>query len=232
MAKELIPYVTGKTLSDIATGWSNLAGQSLVVSTGHYENYNDANLANYEVAASAEQGTTGVYEVPVPQPAVRPVTLTYRTRDKGTGQIVATGVTRLDANGNAVDIEASSGDISLSVLPVVSTVQAGEVSARKIYAYQYAAFGPFTFAICDQYGASVNLSGRSIVFVAQTSAGKRLWQIDGCPVSGDDHNLVTVQADDENTNTAGELRYVLRNMTDDRVLARGELVIVADADAE
>jgi hypothetical protein len=140
---------------------------------------------------------------------------------------IATGV---DGLSTAIDGIEATADVTIT--PVVSTVSTGEVKAKNLTAYQFAAFGPFTFTIVDQTATAVNLAGKSITFVAYDPAtGKNKWQIESCPISGDDSNLVTVSADDTNTASAGALRYVLRNMTDDTVIARGELLTVADADA-
>jgi hypothetical protein len=112
MSKELIPYVTGKTPSTIVARWSNLAGQSLIASgggAGTFEDFDSSRLATYRVAASAEQGTDGVYEITVPTPDTLPVVMPFVVHDTGTGQLIASGVTVLDAAGNAVHSQLDMG---------------------------------------------------------------------------------------------------------------------------
>jgi len=100
---ELIPYVTGKTPSDIMTCWYHLGGNVYNPATGTFNSYVDANTALYEVPCTNEQGATGVYEVAVPihVDLPKPITMTFRSRDKVTGQIVAVGQTNVDINSVA-----------------------------------------------------------------------------------------------------------------------------------
>jgi hypothetical protein len=125
---------------------------------------------------------------------------------------------------------ATSG---IQILPVSATVSAGEVRGRKIVAYQYSRLGPWTFSITDSNGKAVDLDGHDISFVVgDTEDTGTLWQVDGCAVGGPSDNQVTVSQDDTNTGTAGEYKYALRDLTNDSVIARGELTIVPTPDAD
>jgi hypothetical protein len=124
--------------------------------------------------------------------------------------------------------DRGDADWGVTIMPVVSTVGTGEVKAKRIIAYQYAAFS-FTFAIADQTGTAIDLTGHDITFVV--GQPDTLWQIDDCAVGGVDNNIVTVAADDTNTSAAGEFTYALRDLTTDSVIARGELAIMPTPDA-
>ena len=146
----------------------------------------------------------------------------------------AVGLTPTDLSSgttfaNSTDsLEAVSERAGVQVLPVISTVNTGEVRGRKLVQYQFARLGPFTFSISDQTGTPVDLTGHDIVFIVESTHAEHLWQV----VAIANGNVVTVSEDDSNTATAGEFRFVLRDLTDDTVVARGEFLIVPEADAE
>jgi hypothetical protein len=114
------------------------------------------------------------------------------------------------------------------ITPLSSTVSAGVVSDSNILAYQFAAFAGYTWVIVDSEGEPVDLSGKSIVLQAYdpNDVATQLWTETGS-VGGDDNNQVTINGDDSNTGEAGAFRYVMRNTTDDSVIAKGVLTIVA-----
>lgn len=101
-----------------------------------------------------------------------------------------------------------------------------------VYLYRNAAFGTKTFTITDKDGEPVNLSGKSISFVAwKQNDEEALWKISDCTVGGDDNNVVIASQDDANTGTAGIFRYTLWNETDDAVLVTGRLEILKNANS-
>lgn len=120
------------------------------------------------------------------------------------------------------------------VVPVYVQLGTGEVLWNEIKAYQFAEFGPFTFQLYDSQKPPqpINVNGHDITFICSEQDGTHLWQIEECLVLGTYSNLVKVEADDANMEDAGNFKYVLRDVTDDRVLAVGRLVIEAAADAE
>jgi hypothetical protein len=120
------------------------------------------------------------------------------------------------------------------VVPVYVQIGTGEVLWNEIKAYQFSAFGPFTFQLYDSQKPPepVDVSGNSITFICYDKDGTHLWQIEDCLVLGTYSNLVKVEQDDTNTADAGNFKYVLRDTTDDKVLATGRLIIEVAADAE
>jgi hypothetical protein len=185
--------------------------------------------------AAAEIGTTGHYTATIPGTAG----FRRRTWYKQLGGSPATTDTALgieEGYWDGTTLDAVSGvtnftAANVTILPVASTVSAGEVSDGSITVYQFAAFGPFTFTIIDDDENAVVLTGKSISFVVYDLKGTWLWQIDNCGVSGTGHNIVTVSGGDTHTQSIYTARYVLRDTTDDTVLARGSLKVERDADA-
>lgn len=135
--------------------------------------------------------------------------------------------------GTYLDTTLSS--VSAIGNPVASTVSTGAVSETDLTVYQYAAF-TFAFTIVDSDGTAVSQAGDSHRFqvYAIGAPGTELWAsttADGeIAVSGASNNVVTVTEDDTNTETAGRFRYVLRNTTDDTVVAQGGLRIIEQPD--
>ena len=120
---------------------------------------------------------------------------------------------------------------ALQVLPLSVTVSAGAVSEPELVAYQNHGF-TFTFAIVDSNGEPVDLSAKDVAFVAYTSPRANQYTTvferttaAGIIVSGADNNQVTVTGDGTHTATSRKLNYLLRNTTDDKILAVGTLDI-------
>lgn len=132
--------------------------------------------------------------------------------------------------------EVVTGTLQLVTTPIVTTVSDdGEIESITIVAYQHAALG-YTFIIVDGDGDAIDLSGKSISFSAYRYPGQDnafvLTTGDGeITVGGDDDNQVIVAKDDSVTEIAGDYRFNLRNTTDDTLLSRGVLLIVAENDA-
>lgn len=122
----------------------------------------------------------------------------------------------------------------LIVSPVAVTVSAGQVAGGSITQYQHAVFGPHQLSIVDSSGSPVNLSDVDLAFLVyeQDDPTTVLWSLssgNGITVLGDDGNQVHLRADETHTGTAGIYRYVLWDMTNRQVRARGTLTIEAEA---
>jgi len=212
---------------------SNAAGMCLNQDSGNLETYEAT--SDFQISLSEDEGPPNRRSAEFTASGNLSLTIYDASTDEAIGGLNVT----LDADGNeitAIELSDSIDEVATSVdgievggvtvMPIVATVSAGEVKSKNLTAYQYARLGPFTFSITDQTGASVDLTGHTVVFVASSDC-EYLWQTDST-VSG---NVVTVTDDDTNTGTAGELHYCLRDLTDDTVLARGELLIVSEVDA-
>ncbi len=147
---------------------------------------------------------------------------------------------------DAVDAELSAnhgntawGAATVIVTPFSATVSGGEVSDSGIItAYQFAAFGPITITITDDNDGPIDLRTLDLRFIGYrvkaASTAEKYFEIDGSEMSvgGAGHNVLTVDADDTATQTARVGLWVVRDVTNDRVLARGTLKIPAVSDAE
>jgi len=141
------------------------------------------------------------------------------------------------ASSTSEDIAVEGGAAftggSIVSAPIASTVSAGAVITEDIVAYQHAAFGPYDFTIKDNDENPIDVSGKDLaltVFAKQPNTpAVTLWELTSTAgditVSGVDGNLVTVSADDTNTEKAGTWLYDLWNVTDDCILATGGLTI-------
>lgn len=134
----------------------------------------------------------------------------------------------------AIDV---GGTASVIVTPLSSTVSAGEVSESDLTAYQHAKLGRYVWIITDSDGNHVDLSGKAITIVfydphpPYTTRFSYSTDSGEVVISGTNHDQVELDADDEHTAEPGILAYVVRNSTDDTILARGTLTIVPAADA-
>ncbi|HZZ28480.1 MAG TPA: hypothetical protein VFE46_10805 [Pirellulales bacterium] len=217
---------TGQTLYVVAwdingNGWEP-GGSTFITFT--------TTTSNFKIAMT-EVGSTGYYIAPFTAPAG----FTRWNYFKQLGDSPNALTDTLLAVGSDYWTGTSFGQAvtaNVTVNPVSVTVSAGQVSESPITAYQYAAFGPYQFAIVDSTGSPKNLSGHSITFVAETSQAQFLWEITSCPISGAGNNVVTVNEGATHTGTAGKFRYVLRDLTENSVLARGPLAIPSDANIE
>jgi hypothetical protein len=117
---------------------------------------------------------------------------------------------------------AQTGDVQVTVTPLqASTVSAGEVSATDATVYQYAGFN-FTWPIIGSDGSKPDLRGKECKLVVFDYNGSTLFELDCTGVgNGTDHNQVSGVGDDSHSGLAGRWRYVIRNTTDDSVIARG-----------
>lgn len=125
---------------------------------------------------------------------------------------------------------------SITITPAVSTVSVGEVVSDDVLVYQYAGW-EFTWTIVDQDGNAIDLSTDDLVFIVYDLEGDFYFQLTnetggGITVGGAGNNQVTVTDDDSHTITPNAYRYVLRNTTTDRVLARGAFTVIPDSDSE
>lgn len=130
-------------------------------------------------------------------------------------------------------VDAHLDDLSTAAITV--TVSAGEVSSSELTAYQFAGFS-YVFTVTDDDGNAIDLSGKSLAFVAfepgdstdvkwtLTSGGGEIG------VSGANNNIVTVSGTDACTQTAGRVGFILRNTTDDTALAVGNLTVEVAGD--
>ncbi len=104
----------------------------------------------------------------------------------------------------------------------------GAVDEFNLTAHQHAVMGPFVFtAASSQQGDDHVMTCYSVadpsVIVFEIPTGN-------ITVSGSGFTTLTVSQDDTNTATAQTLRYILRNTTDDTVIATGALCIEENPD--
>jgi hypothetical protein len=120
---------------------------------------------------------------------------------------------------------AASG---VQVLPLSVTVGVGQVSSFEWVAWQYAGFAFGPMVITDALGSPIDLQGKTLTFIAYKQDNTTVdFSLSGAniTISGASHNQVTITSDDTYTGTARDLKWALRNDTDDTVLARGTLSI-------
>jgi len=170
----------------------------------------------------------GVYRVDIPDAAFVSGSRTVLVSLEFDGIIEETKEVHLD------------GVMYVVFTPVGVTVSAGAVSDNNIVTYQHEKFGPVIFTVVDDNGDAVDLSASTLEFRVYDKDDRTtiLWTIDDTgtsngtiSVGGDDNNQVTVTGDnDTDTATADIRRYVLWDVTEQKVRARGILNIVAEAD--
>ncbi len=104
----------------------------------------------------------------------------------------------------------------------------GAVDEFNLTAYQYAVLGPFVFTASNSQQGDDHVmtcytveAPATIVFEIPTG---------NITVSGSGFTTITVSQDDTNTATARTLKYILRNTTDDTVIATGALCIEENPD--
>lgn len=125
-------------------------------------------------------------------------------------------------------IKTSISD-NLIINPVAVTVSPGAVSSSDLTAYYKASYS-FLFTIIDGNGDAVVLTGKSISFIVYTDYLNPLYSLTtGLGNISINSNQVTVESNDTNTQSPGRYKFVLRNETDDTVLATGTLTILAVA---
>jgi hypothetical protein len=143
--------------------------------------------------------------------------------------IQATGL-NYQFTATALAQAAASG---VQVLPLSVTVGVGNISSFEWIAWQFAGFAFGPMVITDALGTAINLQGKTLTFIAYkqdnvtidfTLAGSNI------TISGASHNQVTITSDDTYTTVPRDLKWALRNDTDDTVIARGSLSIKAVPD--
>ena len=172
--------------------------------------------------------------------------------DSGTASLAGMLTKMADDNAGA-DFDAGSdslqeirdrGDAAWttgSVSIFSSTVSGGQVDETAVVVYQHGAFkaptgGALTWTITDDAGSAVDVSAKGLTFAAYVPGDSDdvLFTYStggsGLTITGDNNNIVNLSADDTNTKTARQLRYVIWNTTDDVVIARGPLTIAAEGD--
>jgi len=141
---------------------------------------------------------------------------------------------------NALE-QAPSGETAVTVTPLSSQTSAsGGVHKLFITGYQHANLGSWIITITDADGDPVDLSGCDIAmcfWLATDTAPSApvfvLKNYDGetdITIGGASNNQLTITGDDAYSETAGKFDWVLRDQTNDAVLAEGQLKIRAAAD--
>lgn len=212
----------------------NTAGQVWSTVASGFVSFVVGDANNYRVFATETATSSGVYEATTPGIGAGVFTILFfdvlsSSDPLGAYDYAFDGTNEVTLNV----INDDAADLPLPI-PVYTQLGTGEVLWGKITAHQFTAFGPYVFHAYDSQTPqqAINLSGKSITFVCSETNGTHLWQITGCTVSGTYSNLVTVQGGDENMDDAGNFKYVLRNVTDDTVIAQGRLIVEAAVDAE
>jgi hypothetical protein len=122
--------------------------------------------------------------------------------------------------------QASAG--SVQVLPLSVTMGVGNVTSFDWVAYQYSGFAYGPMVITDALGSPINLQNKTITYIAYKQDNVTVdFTLSGgnITISGANHNQITITGSDTYTQVARELRWVVRNDTDDTVLARGNLSV-------
>jgi hypothetical protein len=140
---------------------------------------------------------------------------------------------------NALE-QAPSGSTAVTVTPLASQTSAtGGVTKSYLTGYQHAKLGTWIIAITDADGDAMDLSSRDLAMCfwpAKTTPSAPsfvLANYDGATditIGGASNNQLTITGDDAHTETAGTFDWVIRDETNDRVLAEGQLTIKTAAD--
>lgn len=153
--------------------------------------------------------------------------------------VAALELTEQDIEDLAAVIAAELPQVIIT--PFSATVSGGEVSdSGLITAYQYTRFGPYTLTIIDSEGTPIDLRNLDLRFISYrvmpNATLSKYFEItsdmESMTVSGAGHNVLTIYASENPTQIARVGLWALRDQTNDRVLARGSLKIVAVSDAE
>ncbi|MFN0197336.1 MAG: hypothetical protein ACKVT0_11375 [Planctomycetaceae bacterium] len=162
-------------------------------------------------------------------------------KDAGTAGM-ATAETEINTGGTSTfvgtseAIEAIANNIaagSVTILPIVSTVSAGQVDRGMITGYEGRA-ATWTWAIVDSDGNPIDCSEMELRFRAYRIGNiddvvyERLSEDDEVTFTGADDNLVTVTAAAENQSEPGEFGFVIDDITVEAepvLLARGQYTI-------
>jgi hypothetical protein len=129
-------------------------------------------------------------------------------------------------------VGSGGGSTTVNVLPVASTVSAGEVTGTSLIAYQNQTI-TYTFGIVDSNGDPVDLSTKAVAFYAALKGSQNTPIItrdsdgNGITIGGNDGNSVAVALTDTHTASIANYVYSLWNTTDDMPLAKGQLSIQA-----
>lgn len=140
------------------------------------------------------------------------------------------GTYRFTAAGLA---QAPAGATTVNILPIVSTVGAGEVSTTEIVGYESRA-GSWDWLIVDSNGDAIDLSAVALRFRAfrlgsqETVVYERTSADGDITVAGAGSNMVTVTATPANQATPGEYGFVIDNVDDasnPSLLAHGKYTV-------
>ena len=138
--------------------------------------------------------------------------------------------------------ELQDGIATLTITPLVASVANPFYATRDLPKLPAASANTIVWTITDGNGAAVNLSGKTIRLVAYltTSAGDNVDSViddtiaasfqyatsgDGITVGGADNNQITLVHSITKTATPGDFRYMLWNITDNTLLAKGKMPI-------
>jgi len=146
-------------------------------------------------------------------------------------------VEEIDAELSANHGDTAWGAATVQITPFTATVSGGEVSnSGKITAYQFTRFGPYTITVVDANGDPVDLSGCDLRFIGYTvelgdAEATKFFELasgdDEITIGGAGHNVLTVLGSTDPTQLACKGFWVVRDVTNNDVVARGELVIPA-----
>jgi len=134
------------------------------------------------------------------------------------------------ANGGRLDVILDSAAGSASILPISSSVPAGEVSEQEITQYVDTS-DTMTIAVYDSDDNPIDLSGvTELRFVVFTDDDDRtniytLTQAD-MSITGASNNQVAITYDEADTASEGTYRWNLRDEDQPRLLGHGTLKII------
>lgn len=138
----------------------------------------------------------------------------------------------VEAIRDKVDTLATSSDVQITISPAVAQASQIDPNDIQLRVSQYSA-PTIKFTCFDRLGVAIDLSGKTLVFVAATTDGITLTSVftrtsagGAITVTGADDNEANVSLAQANTSTAREeLQFFLWNTTDNILLAKGGLQI-------
>ena len=145
-----------------------------------------------------------------------------------TSVLADTGELQTDwADGGRLDLLLDSAASGATILPVASTVAAGEVSEQELTLYVNTA-GTITISVVDSTGAAIDLSSVSsmrFVVYKEDDSNTTVFTVTESDISvgGASDNQVTITYTEANTATAGTFRWNLRDEDTPRLLAHGAI---------
>lgn len=138
----------------------------------------------------------------------------------------------VEAIREKADTLATSSDVSVTITPAVAQATQVDPNDIQLRVSQYSA-PTIKFTCVDRLGEPIDLSGKTLIFVAATTDGITLTSVftrtsagGAITVTGDNDNEANVSLAQANTSTAyEELQFWLWNTTDNQLLAKGGLQI-------